>query len=97
MNELSEAMGITGSTMTRIVDPLVHKKLVQRKPDEEDRRIVRVSLTESGRELRSTLEKELQEFFNCVMGEFQTDEIPHVIDSISKLNRAFIEAFKKFS
>lgn len=94
MYELSEAIGITGSTMTRIVDPLVNKGLVQRKTDDEDRRIVRVSLTEQGRTLRLTLEKELQEFFKLVLGEIQDDELQTIVDSVKKVNMAFSEAFK---
>lgn len=49
MNELSEAMGVANSTMTRMVDQLVRKGLVQRRPDDEDRRMVQVRLSEQGR------------------------------------------------
>lgn len=94
MNELSEAMGITCSTMTRIVDPLVNKKLVQRKTDDEDRRIVRVSLTGQGQELRLTLERELQDLFKYVLGGIQEDEFQNILYCIGKVNTAIAKACK---
>ncbi|NJD03594.1 MAG: winged helix-turn-helix transcriptional regulator [Ruminiclostridium sp.] len=94
MNEMSETMGIACSTMTRIVDPLVDKKLVRRDPDAEDRRIVRVSLTEQGRELRLTLEKELQDLFKYVLSEIKEDEFQNITSCMEKVNNAFTKACK---
>jgi DNA-binding MarR family transcriptional regulator len=63
MHELSVAMNLAGSTMTRVVDKLVAGGLAERAPDEEDGRIVRVSLTESGRELRAVMESIFRDLF----------------------------------
>lgn len=48
MRELSEHMGLALSTMTGIVDRMVQKGIVDRERPEEDRRIVKVSLTDLG-------------------------------------------------
>ena len=58
MHELSSAMNLAGSTMTRVVDQLVLKGLAERAPDEEDRRIVRVTLSERGRDVRAEVERD---------------------------------------
>ncbi len=48
MRELAENLRLHVSTMTGIVDKLIEKGLVNRERSEEDRRIVKVSLTDEG-------------------------------------------------
>ena len=59
MGELSSALSVPMSTATRIIDFLVENKYVQRYHDEEDRRIVRVALTDIGREIHQATEKHI--------------------------------------
>ena len=63
MNELRAAVSTAGSSTTRVVDQLVDKKLVRRGPDGEDRRIVRVALTERGRAVRDAICRDLETIF----------------------------------
>jgi len=49
------------STMTRVVDQLVAKELVERCVDEQDRRVCCVRLTDGGSELLGTIHGELLE------------------------------------
>lgn len=88
MNDLSEVMGIANSTMTRVIDPLVKKGLVQRAPDDEDRRIVRVSLTAAGQGLRLTLEKAAQGFFQQALANIQESERENILYALEQVNRA---------
>ncbi len=94
MNELSRIMGVDNSTMTRMVDQLIEKTLVYRKPDEKDRRLVRVGLTEKGQELRMDLEKELKNFYKMALGEISEEERLGIVHSLEQLNQAYVEAFK---
>jgi len=48
---LAEAVAVTPPTASRLVDRLVRKGLVRRRTDRNDRRQVRIVLTEAGREL----------------------------------------------
>jgi len=48
MREIAAHLGMAVSTMTGLVDRMVQKGLVQRERPEEDRRIVKVQLTELG-------------------------------------------------
>ncbi len=50
-SELARRYNVTNPTMTRIVDELVKKGLVERRPDKRDRRCILLELTEAGREL----------------------------------------------
>ena len=49
MSELADNARLSLSTATGLIDALVSKGLVKRERSEEDRRIVRVELTETGR------------------------------------------------
>jgi DNA-binding MarR family transcriptional regulator len=94
MNDLSLKMKLAGSTMTRTVDPLVKKGLVDRQPDAEDRRVVRVRLTETGLQAKQQLQETLQWFFSSVMAEIPEGERAQVIQSLERLNGAIINALQ---
>ena len=68
--EIGAKMMVTVSNLTGIVDRLEEKKLVMRRRDQNDRRVVRVVLTEKGAKLyRSTLplfEKSVAEIFTAL-------------------------------
>lgn len=48
---IAESLGVTSPTASRLCERLVRKGLVRRRTDRNDRRQVRVALTESGRHL----------------------------------------------
>jgi len=88
MRGLSELMGLAESTMTRAVDQIVKKNLVKRELDEEDRRVVRVSLTREGMDKRSALERALHEFFAEGFGDFEEADRAAILDALNKLMSA---------
>ncbi len=94
MNELSENMGLANSTMTRMIDHLVNKRLVHRRNDDEDRRIVRVGLTTKGQEVRQALEKDKQELMQFVLAEIREDERPVVLRAIETVTQLLGKAVK---
>lgn len=68
--EIGAKMMVTVSNLTGIVDRLEEKKLVLRKRDETDRRVVHVTLTEKGTKLYKTtiplFEKSISEIFSSL-------------------------------
>ncbi len=68
--EIGAKMMVTVSNLTGIVDRLEEKKLVLRKRDETDRRVVHVTLTEKGTKLYQTtiplFEKSISEIFSSL-------------------------------
>jgi DNA-binding MarR family transcriptional regulator len=50
--DIADFLGVTGPTVVRIIDALEKKELVRRTRDEQDRRIVLVSLTDKGVEIQ---------------------------------------------
>ena len=73
MGELSSALSVPLSTATRIVDWLVDNRYAQRLPDSEDRRIVRVALTNVGREMHTIIDsyirQRVQQILSCLTFE----------------------------
>jgi DNA-binding MarR family transcriptional regulator len=59
MGELASELRVSLSTMTRVVDPLVRKRLARRVADPGDRRLCRIVLSDAGARLWSTIERDL--------------------------------------
>ena len=75
MGELSHGLSVPLSTATRLVDWWVNNRYATRLPDPEDRRIVRVTLTDSGRRLHETVDlfiaQSVQKALGCLTEEEQ--------------------------
>lgn len=91
MSELSNAIAVPMSTATRIADWLVDSGYVQRLPDYEDRRVVRVALTKSGKELHKTVEnfiiQRLQQILSGLTDEERATVFEHVFEITSILKK----------
>ncbi len=94
MGELSSALSVQVSTATRMVDWMVKEGYAQRLPDPEDRRIVRVALTDTGRELHKAIEsymvQHLRQVLSCVTDEERTmlfNIMPKVMSALKKVTR----------
>jgi len=74
MGELSSVLSVPLSTATRMVDWLVDNGYAARLPDPEDRRIVRVALTDSGREIHITIESWLKQRFRQILSHLTAEE-----------------------
>jgi DNA-binding MarR family transcriptional regulator len=75
MGELSRELDVPLSTATRIMDWLVNQNYAQRYPDSNDRRIVRVGLTEDGLQVYSALNEIILESSQKILRLFTQDEL----------------------
>lgn len=66
-NELSEAMSLTTSTSTRMIDSLVKEGFVERGQDRFDRRLVVVRLTQKGKKLTKDIRDFRDKYFESTM------------------------------
>lgn len=92
MNELSVRMRLANSTMTRMVDPLIQKGLLVREPDPEDRRIVRVRLTEQGQEVKIRLKQAMQDLFSQILKDIPEGERETIVQSLETLKQSIMNA-----
>jgi DNA-binding MarR family transcriptional regulator len=88
MNELSSAMGLANSTMTRMLDNLVGKKLASREHDESDRRIVRVGLTAEGRKVRRAFSEGKRQVVKAVLAQIGGGEQEAILEALRTLSAA---------
>ena len=71
--------GITG-----LIDRLEQAKLVTRQRDEEDRRVVNVSITAAGEEVLARLDEPLRELHRKLMSAFSKEELAELIRLLEK-------------
>jgi DNA-binding MarR family transcriptional regulator len=91
MGELSEALVVPLSTATRMVDWLVESGYAERLPDPEDRRIVRVTLTETGQELYQTINGFLRQRVEQILQRFTAEERENLVLLLRKVVEALEE------
>lgn len=89
MGELSTALSVPFSKATRIINWLVDSGYVKRLPDARDRRIVLVSLTETGKSLHEHISKYITERVQKLLSSSLTaDERAVLFTSIHKVASA---------
>lgn len=88
MNELSRRMGVTISTMTRLVNILVRDDLVGRKESPDDRRKVCIDLTESGRVMAGKLQKCSTGYSEAIFNRIPGAKREQVLESLEMLTNA---------
>ena len=91
MGELSSELGIPLSTTTRIVDGLVHVNLLERTNDPLDRRVVRIQMSEYGKQFSQTATNHLKERITGLLGNFSPSEQEQFLQLVKKLYK-FMEA-----
>jgi DNA-binding MarR family transcriptional regulator len=85
MRELAEHLFLKISTVTRLVDGLVKKRLVRRKRDPVDRRIVRVEMTEAGLRVHGKITEDLLSREEELLASLSEDVRGGVVDALSML------------
>lgn len=96
MNELSEAKKLANSTMTRITDNLVKKDFVFRQKDQDDRRVVRVGLTDKGKELQTIIKKEQEGLLIHLMENIGQQEQKNLVAILDKVISSIDSALCNF-
>jgi DNA-binding MarR family transcriptional regulator len=67
LGELGRRLGIAPSTLSRNLDRLVEKDLVERGPDPDDRRALRAVLTDAGNEAAAAIRRQELDFARTIL------------------------------
>jgi DNA-binding MarR family transcriptional regulator len=86
--DLADALTVDRSTATRMCDRLERKRLVTRRRDSEDRRVVHVSLTEAGLELVAHVSRRRRAEIRRIVRRMPAASRPLVVSAL----QAFAEA-----
>ncbi len=85
MGELSDALSVPLSTATRIADWLVENGYIQRINDSEDRRVVRIALTDSGRGLFEAIDGYVRERLHKILSCLTDEEMETFLSLVGKV------------
>jgi len=88
VNQVAQKMSLTSSRVTRIVDGLVRKKLVNRDIGETDRRVYNLSLTAAGVDLAKKLIKGYHKIHEQIMQNIPPEYKKSMIQVLEQLNHA---------
>lgn len=89
--ELADKLCLDRSTLSRTIDSLVQAGLVSREMDPNDRRYMRIRLTEKGQEIFHGINTASNAFYLKVFGNIPSEKHAQVIEAIG----LFAEALEK--
>jgi DNA-binding MarR family transcriptional regulator len=88
VGELARRMNLSNSRLTRILDGLVKKKLVNRELGQKDRRVMEITLSEEGRSIQTMLEEDYVGTHEEIVQLLPDGAIDSVLMAMSKLRDA---------
>ncbi|MDQ3787588.1 MAG: MarR family transcriptional regulator [Actinomycetota bacterium] len=80
VGELARAVGVTSRNVTGLVDTLERAGMVRRVPDGGDRRVVRVLITDGGREWVRGFREPARRAMAALFHEFSPDDVSRLRD-----------------
>nr|WP_251025732.1 MarR family transcriptional regulator [Bacillus sp. ISL-47] len=91
-SELAEVFDVKKSAITAMITRMWEKGLIQRTRDENDRRVVYLTLTEKGNELYAEAEEKIHKLVESLITRFDQTEIQQFIETFEKLNKVLLES-----
>ncbi|MGI5837228.1 MAG: MarR family winged helix-turn-helix transcriptional regulator [Chloroflexota bacterium] len=91
MSDVAEGLGISFPAATKTIDRLVRKSLVNRTEDPHDRRVVRIRLTEQGKQLVEEINQERSRRFATVLERMDPRSLNSLHQSMEKFINAAID------
>lgn len=85
MSDIARRLEITLSTATGIMDRLIDKKLVKRERNGNDRRVVRVLLTDKGKRANQAYQDQKKEIFGRILDVLDPKEQAKLIKILEKV------------
>jgi len=89
MRDISNSLTLADSTLTGITDSLVRKNYIKRRRTEEDRRVVKVSLTEKGKNFSNLLTEKHLEIYDHMLDTLNNTEQLEILALFKKIAENF--------
>jgi len=74
MKDITEELGIANSSATELIDKLIKEELVERFRKPDDRRVVRVKLTEKGRTFINEIKELKRKFWKSIIEKSEEED-----------------------
>jgi len=94
-SELAEVFDVKKSAITAIITRMWEKGLIQRTRDENDRRVVYLTLTDKGNELFLKTEERIHSLVESFISKFEQSEIVQFLKTYDKVNEILLERKSK--
>lgn len=82
---LAEWKGVSRATITGLLDGLEKDGLIQRQADPTDRRLIRVNLTDAGREFLEKITPTYAQWLTDIVGPLSEEERRHLVSLLEKV------------
>jgi DNA-binding MarR family transcriptional regulator len=82
---LAEWKGVSRATITGLLDGLEKDGLIQRQADPSDRRVIRVNLTDAGREFLEKITPPYAQWLTDIVGPLSEEERRHLVTLLEKV------------
>jgi DNA-binding MarR family transcriptional regulator len=89
--ELAEVFDVKKSAITAMINRMWEKGLINRNRDENDRRMVYLTLSEKGNDLFAKTEQRVQKLVGSFITRFDEEEIEQFIKTYEKLDKVIKE------
>ncbi len=91
VSSISKQMGLSKSTVSGILDRLEKMNFVTRTRSKEDRRVIRIALTDELKNLGPHMENKLKEFIYYMFEGVSDDDLLDIVKGLSLLNQIIAE------
>ncbi|MBO2454639.1 MarR family transcriptional regulator [Actinomadura barringtoniae] len=89
--EIATALHVTTPTVVKMATRMSAAGLLTRRRDDKDNRLVRLWLTDAGRDLREPVEQDRRRLEEQVTASLTGEERAHLISALKKINQAAFE------
>lgn len=90
IRDVAQFLGVSNAAASKAVDKLVRRKLLLRDEGLDDRREIRLSLTEAGKNLLAEYNDFEEKKLSSVFAEFEADDVRRTIELLDRISAALI-------
>jgi DNA-binding MarR family transcriptional regulator len=88
MSELSQRLMVTNGNITGLVDRLIQRELVRRRPSTSDRRILFVLLTPHGKKIFGAMAQEHEQWVRELLGLISPTDVTQLMQLLAETKRS---------
>ncbi len=89
--DLSNILDLDKSTLSRVIDGMVNVGLIKREIDNNDRRYMKITLTENGKNAANNINLQCDKYYNLLFNNIPEEKHNTVINSIELLGKSIKE------
>ncbi|MEM9951437.1 MAG: MarR family transcriptional regulator [Chloroflexota bacterium] len=89
LTELAEVMSVSAASLSRTITVLEERGWVSRERSDEDRRVVKINITQDGHQILADMETRTEDFLTQTLAHLSQDDLDKLMDGLDILIGAF--------